>query len=126
MKRIKPEELPEVLTEDTIELLVDMVLEFPKTTFDWADISQVLEKRGQLMTVLDRAEQPRRQKEKERIAAMTDEERLEEERKAKEFYANADPYGFYGNMGQPETLQEFKNRYGVHLPGYDKEGNKIV
>jgi len=32
---------------------------------------------------------------------------------------------FYGNMGQPETPQEFKNRFGVWPPGYDKDGNKL-
>jgi hypothetical protein len=25
---------------------------------------------------------------------------------------------FYGNMGQPETPEEFKNRYGVWPPGF--------
>jgi hypothetical protein len=33
-----------------------------------------------------------------------------------------DPHTFYGNMGQPDTPEEFKNRYEVWPPGYDKDG----
>lgn len=39
MKRLKSHEFPEVLTEEIIEILVAMAKEFPKGTFDWAEIS---------------------------------------------------------------------------------------
>ncbi|WP_047414159.1 hypothetical protein [Cellulophaga sp. Hel_I_12] len=32
---------------------------------------------------------------------------------------------FFGNMGEPTTPSEFKNKYDVWPPGYDKNGNKI-
>ena len=28
-------------------------------------------------------------------------------------------------MGEPETPSQFKSKYGVWPPGYDKDGNKI-
>lgn len=39
MKRIKKDELPQELNAETIKILVEMALEFPKTTFDWNKIA---------------------------------------------------------------------------------------
>jgi len=125
MKRIKPEELPETLTDEVINTLVEMASEFPKTTFDWANISELLEQRGQLNIILNKIEERQKQKEKERLESMSEEEKAQEEAKWEKIRNDPNPYKFYGNMGQPETVQEYKNRYGVYPPGYDEEGNKI-
>jgi len=126
MKRLKPEDLPSVLTEDVIQLLVEMAMEFPKTTFDWANISELLVQRGQLTLILDKVEEVKKRKERERLASMTDEEKAIEEAKWKKIREDTDPFKFYGNMGQPETPEEFKDRYGVWPPGYNENGNKLT
>lgn len=47
-KHIKPEDLPIILNEETIRILVEMCEEFPKKDFNWAQISELLLQRGQL------------------------------------------------------------------------------
>lgn len=126
MKRIKPKELPMVLTEEIINILVEMSLEFPKKTFEWAEISEILDSRGQLHLVLDRVEEVRKEEEKVRRDSMMDGEKAEETSKWKRIKNDPDPNKFYGNMGQPETPREYKNRYGVWPPGYDQTtGEKL-
>ncbi|MBV6428978.1 MAG: hypothetical protein KIPDCIKN_03515 [Haliscomenobacter sp.] len=125
MKRIKAKDLPEALSEEIISTLVEMALEFPKKTFDWAKVSEVLETRGQLHIILNRVEELQKELEKARKDAMTEEERKAEAAAWERIRNDPDPYKFYGNMGQPETPQEFKNRYGIWPPGYDKNGNKL-
>ncbi len=112
MKRIKPDELPAVLTEDVVQILVAMSIEFPKATFDWADVSQLLEERGQLQFVLEKVQEYNKKK--------------EGTERNSNFYENPGPNGFYGNMGQPETVEEYKNRCGKYPPGYDENGIKIT
>lgn len=125
MKRIKAEDLPPILTDDVINTLVEMAIEFPKETFDWAEVSEILEERGQLYIILDKVEQIEREKESKKKAAMSEQEKAEEEAKWERIRKDPDPNKFYGNMGQPETPQEYKNRYGVWPPGYEKNGNKL-
>lgn len=124
MNKIKKEELPDILTDEIILILVNMAMEFPKTTFDWAEVSELLKERNQLMLILDKVDEIQRKKEQDRKASLSEEEKEATELTRKKFYKNLDPNGFYGNMGQPETAQEYKNRYGVWPPGYDKDGNK--
>lgn len=123
MKRINPEEITENLSEEQLEILAEMLSETPVSK-EWIlchkkltdeQIAQVHDKRGEL----------RERKEQERINSLTAEEKTKENQEWKEYKENLDPYGFYGNMGQPDTPQEFKNRYGVWPPGYDENGNKI-
>ena len=121
MKRIKPEELPSILTEEIIKTLVAMAREFPKKTFDWANVSEELEKRGQRRIILDRVTQEQQAEEKARKAAMSEEDKAKEAAAWERIKNDPDPNKFYGNMGQPETPQEYKNRYGVWPPGYDQE-----
>jgi hypothetical protein len=122
MKRIKAEEITENLSEEQLEILAEMSSEVPVSS-EWVECSrkltgvqkfQVYQKRGEL----------RERKEQERIAAMTNEEKEKEDEKWRKWHENLDPYGFYGNMGQPDTPQEFKNRYGVWPLGYDENGHK--
>ena len=126
-KYIKPEGLPEILDENTINVLVEMCKEFPKTDFSWAEVSELLLQRGQLNLILDIVQENEQKKVELRKSQMTEAEKLEEKQKMeslkKEIERN--PQVFFGNMGQPETPQELKNRYGVWPPGYDENGNKI-
>jgi hypothetical protein len=123
MKRINPEEITEHLNEEQIEILAKMLDETPVSK-EWIlchkrltdeQITQVHNKRAEL----------RKQKEFERINTMSKDDKEVEDRKWRNYMENLDPHGFYGNMGQPETAQEFRNRYGVWPPGYDENGNEI-
>jgi len=104
IKRIKPEELPEILDEGIIKILVDMCLEFPKETFHWANISEVLEERGELDVILGIVGKKRREADRKKYQSwwdsLSEDERKEEELKGNK--AQNDPDGFYGNMGNPE------------------------
>jgi hypothetical protein len=127
-KYIRPDDLPKNLDQKTIEILVEMCEEFPKTDFSWAKISELLLQRGQLNIILDIVQENEQKKEELRKSQMTESEKLEEYQKMealkKEIEQN--PHYFIGNMGQPETPQEFKNRYGVWPLGYDEKGNKFT
>ena len=125
MIRFTKETLPEKLTEGVIEVLVEMALEEPKKTFDWAEVSEILDKRGELKKVLAEVRIAKNKIEQAKEDLKSPEQKAKEEREWKEFVRNADPHKFYGNMGEPTTPQEYKNRYGVWPPGYDKNSNKI-
>jgi hypothetical protein len=124
MKRITKNELPIELNTEIIEILVEMALEFPQTK-EWHDVFDLLEERNQLMFILDIVEDRKKAIEKAREDAKSDEQKLREKEEWQQFLDNADPNGFYGNMGEPVTLEDYKLRYGVYPPGYDNDGNKI-
>jgi len=123
MKRIKAEELPDVLTEDIITTLAKMSDEIPQSK-EWHEIFDILSPTD-YRKVMDKKSELQKEKEKERQEKMTEQEKAEEAAKWERIRNDPDPNKFYGNMGQPETPQEYKNRYGVWPPGYDKNGNKI-
>ena len=104
IKRITPKELPKTLTDETIEVLVDMALESPKKTFHWAEISDVLEERGELQIILDIVSQKRKEKQEQSHQqwwdSLSEEEKKLEHKKTQDTYNNPDD--FYGNMGNPE------------------------
>lgn len=123
MKRMRPEEITEHLSEEQLEILAGMLDETPVSK-EWLEchkkltdeqIFQVHNKLGELIQL----------REQQRINSMTREEKEKEDKKWQLWHENLDPNGFYGNMGQPETPQEYKNRYGVWPPGYDENGNKL-
>lgn len=122
MKRIGAEQLPSVLTEEVISILAEMADEVPQSK-EWHEIFDLLSP-DDLRKVMDRKIELQRKKERERKEAMTKEQRDLEEQKWQKIKEDKDPFKFYGNMGQPETPQEYKNRYGVWPPGYDESGNK--
>ena len=103
-KRITPKELPKVLTDEIIEILVGMALESPKKTFHWAEISDVLEERGELQKILDIVSQKRKDQQEQTHEqwwdSLSEEEKELERKKNQDTYINPD--GFYGNMGNPE------------------------
>ncbi len=124
MKRIKLEDLPQNLNDDIINILAYMANEIPQSK-DWHDIFEILSD-VDYRRVMDKRSELQYQEEESRKAVMTEEERAEEKRKTDKFIENLKPTDFYGNMGQPETIEDFKNRYGEYPPGYDENGNKIV
>jgi hypothetical protein len=103
------EELPEVLTDEIIETLVHMMLEFPKRTNDWAEVSEVLKERGQLRRVIELFYEVKKETEQREEAKMTDEERRENARRLAKM---AKEKKFYGNIGEPENEAEWKAKYG--------------
>lgn len=127
MKRMKINELPEVITEEIFNSLVEMALEDPKQTFDWRDISVYLSENDLplLMKILDKVDEYRKAIEQAKEDAKSEEQKKKEKEEWAEFVKNADPKEFYGNMGEPETPQQYKDKYGVWPPGYDEKGNKI-
>lgn len=104
MKRLKVEDLPKILTNEIIEILVDMALESPKKTFHWVEISDILEERGELQMILDIADKKRKKQEEQTYNAwwdsLSEEEKELERKKTQDTYNN--PKGNYGNMGNPE------------------------
>lgn len=123
MKRIKAEELPEILTEDIIYTLAEMSDEIPQSK-EWHEIFDILSPED-YRKVMDKKSVLQKQKEQDRQEKMTEQEKAEEAKKWAKIVNDPDPNKFYGNMGQPETPQEYKNRYGVWPPGYDEDG-KII
>jgi len=123
MKRIKPEELTESLSDKQLEVLAEMLGETPTST-EWRECykkltdSQLFQVHQKLGELIDRKEQ-------ERLNAMTKEEREQEDEKWRIWYKNLSPHDFHGNMGEPATVEEFKSRYDVYPYGYDENGNKI-
>ena len=125
MKRIKKSELPQELNAETIEILVEMALEFPKTTFDWAEVSDLLEERNQLTFVLGKVEERKKTIEQAKEDAKSEEQKQKEKERWGRFLKDANPNSFYGNMGEPITLEDYKLRYGRYPVGYDENGCKI-
>jgi hypothetical protein len=111
MKRLKPQDLPEVLTPEIIDILVQMAMEFPKVTSEWADISELLEKKGQLNVILDKVDELKKEENKRKQASLSDEEKRTEAEKWTKIHEEGTP-GFHGNMGEPETPEEYERKYG--------------
>mgnify|MGYP003586991004 CR=1 FL=1 len=101
-----------------------MELVFPQSK-EWHEIFDVLDERNQLMMISDKIDERKKAIEQAKEDLKSDEQKRKEKEEWQEFVRNADPHKFYGNMGQPETPQEYKNRYEVWPPGYDKDENKI-
>jgi hypothetical protein len=120
-KYIKPEELPEILDEETIKTLVEMCEEFPKKDFNWSIVSELLLQRGQLNIILDLVEVNQTKKAEHQKSQMTEEEKIIDEQKKQALLKKLeeDPQYFYGNMSRPDTPEEFKSRFGVWPDGTD-------
>jgi hypothetical protein len=118
---INPSSLPRNLNHDEIYEFAELAMNFPLSD-KWVTIAKLLTPE-QKVEVNRRIESLRFKENKKGILKSKsqgmDEKTWNEIKKTQE--ANK----FYGNMGQPETPTEFKNRYGVWPPGYDENGNKI-
>ena len=133
MKRITKEELPEILTDDIINILIEMALEFPQTK-EWHNIFDYLvdNKFEQYQEIANAVAKKQKSIEQAKEDAKSEEQKkleAEHNKKAEElvkkFYKENGYYPFQGNMGEPVTLEDFKLRYGKYPPGYDMNGNKI-
>ncbi len=124
MKKITKDDLPEVLTDEIENILVDMALEFPQSK-EWQEIFDILDERGQLIKVLEKVRLKRKEIEQKSENSKSEEQKVKEKKDWEEFLKNVDPKNFYGNMGEPQTPEEYKNKYGTWPPGYDEKGNRI-
>jgi len=122
MKRIKVEDLPDIITAEIIDILANTEMEMPVSK-EWIAIAKKLSME-QRISINNRISEIQQQQEKARRDAMTEEEKADEAAKWERIRNDPDPYKFYGNMGQPETPQEYKNRYGVWPPGYNENDDE--
>ncbi|MFN3405304.1 MAG: hypothetical protein ACK40G_14485 [Cytophagaceae bacterium] len=124
MRKNKPIKLPKVLTEEIITILAKMANEIPQP-IEWHQIFEILNE-NDIQRIMDRKVKIQIELEKSRKDKMTEQEKENEKLVWEKIKNDPDPNKFYGNMGQPETPQEYKNRYGQWPPGYDKDGNKLT
>ena len=127
-KIIKAKDLPKELTEEMIQILVEMAMEFPKKTFDWIEVSDILEERGQLDIILDIVDvenkKIRTEKERQRWNSLSSEEQAEEKRKIEKSLQEG-PEVFRGNILQQEwdsmRLEEIEKEKQVKKNKKSKE-----
>lgn len=121
MKRLSIQDLPSEISEDILLILAEMANEIPPSK-EWnavfghlsiIDLQRVMNKKIELQKL-----------EKELNNRLKPDSEFYKEIKNK-FHENLAPNGFYGNMGQPETIEEYKNRYGSYPIGYDENGQKV-
>ena len=126
VEMITKDKLPKVLTDEIIETLAAMIDEVPQSK-EWHEIFEVLSPQD-YEKVEEKRLQIQKRKEQDRQASMTDDEKLREAEKRKKMLENMekDPNAFYGNMGRPQTPEDYKNANGVWPPGYDENGNKLI
>jgi len=107
VKRYKKEELPEELTEEFINSLAYMAEEFPSST-RWDDICKSLSDKD-LLRIENRRSEIHKQQEEIRRLSLSEEERKKEDDSRQRMLDN--PFEFYGNMGRPETKEEWESFY---------------
>src|SRR5436189_4558923 len=111
MKRITKEELPETLTEGEINILIEMGMEFPQSK-EWHDIFDYLIENNLpiLRKILDEVGERKKIIEQVKEETKSEEQKRLEAEHNKKAYENLDPNGFYGNMGQPTGVYDYKDR----------------
>lgn len=122
MEKITVNNLPKELTPKILKKLAIMATEFPITN-EWRAISKVLTDEQQIL-VNNEISNIHIEKKKAKDAMKTEEEKAKEAAWWKAYYEDPDPHKFYGNMGQPETAEDFKNRYGIWPPNYKPDEEK--
>lgn len=127
MDNITLNNLPEKLDNDTIAALARMSMEVPVNE-NWREIvfSGKLSDEDKLKIDLKMCDILDEEK-KEKEILLSDEEKREMEESRLRTLKNIEenPHYFYGNMGEPETPQEYRDKYGVWPPGYNKDGDII-
>ncbi|SEP24237.1 hypothetical protein SAMN05444671_4736 [Flavobacterium sp. CF108] len=115
MKDFNPDDFPKNLSEEEIQNLTELAIKNPIGEI-WKQITARLtpEQKIRINRNIERKDYP----ESEKLASFQKKSMDDEtwERLIKEQEANK----FYGNMGQPETPLEFKNRYGGWPSGFDE------
>ncbi|RKF03586.1 hypothetical protein C8N26_1976 [Tenacibaculum lutimaris] len=101
-------------------ILNDLVLCY-RDNLIWLSVSELFT-HEQLRQVFDKDIELQYKEEESRKAAMTEEEKAKEAAIWKKIREDSEPK-FYGNMGEPETPEEFKRKYGYDPRGaeYNKE-----
>jgi hypothetical protein len=112
-----------MLTPEIIDVLAHMVDEEPQSK-EWHQIARILSKEN-IVKIMDRRIELQQEEERRKRALMSEEEIITEAEQRKRWKESLSPGTFLGNMGQPETPEEYKYRYGRYPPGYDENGNKI-
>jgi hypothetical protein len=118
---LSPSDLPKNLNRDEIYELAELAMNYPLSD-KWITMAKLLtpEQKVEINRRIDLLKFKENKKEILKTESQgMDEKTWNEIKKTQE--ANE----FYGNMGQPETPTEFKNRYGVWPPGYDENGYKF-
>jgi hypothetical protein len=118
MERIKLKDLPQVLNDEIITILATMCDEVPQST-EWYEICENLNDIDYRKIMNKRSEMQNAEHQK-KLAQMTQEEKAIEAEKMKRWNAEKE-WRFLGNMGEPETAEEYKYKYGVYPPNYKKE-----
>ncbi|KOP38165.1 hypothetical protein DBB36_07530 [Flavobacterium sp. WLB] len=121
MKDFNPDDFPKNLSEEEIQNLTELAIKNPIGEI-WKQIAARLtsEQKIRINRNIERKHYP----ESEKLASFQKKPIDDEtwERLIKEQEVNK----FYGNMGQPETPLEFKNRYGVGRQDLMKPELKII
>jgi hypothetical protein len=120
-KYIKPEDLPEIIDEETINILAIMANEVPQSN-EWHQIFDLLTYEN-LRKVMDKRIEIQTLESEQFKSQMTEEEKIIDEQKKQVLLKKLeeDPQYFYGNMSRPDTPEEFKSRFGVWPDGTDGE-----
>lgn len=121
MIELNPLNLPRNLNRDEIYELAELALKFPLSD-QWKEISKQLTPE-QKVEINKRIGSIKFQKDSNSFFKA--EGQAMDEKTWNEIKEKQEANKFYGNMGQPDTSSEFRDRYGVWPPGFDEHGNKI-
>jgi|688.fasta_scaffold1449686_1 hypothetical protein len=120
MNELDSSSLPRNLNRNELIELAKLAIGFPLSE-KWIAISKLLTPE-QKVEINKRIESLKFEKDKKRN--LKPESQGMDEKTWNEIKEAQEAHKFYGNMGQPDTPIQFKNRYGVWPPGYDENGNK--
>jgi len=120
MDKLNPDEFPKNLTELDVEKLAELVIKNPISDI-WKQISKNLtsEQKNRINRKVDSINYRKTEK-----LASCNKKSMDDET-WNELIAQKERTKFYGNMGEPTTPSEFRNKYGAWPPGYDENGNKL-
>ena len=114
--------LPKVLTQDELNYLVELAIKNPIGE-SWIAYAKLLTPE-QKVFINNKIQSIKYEKSENRKSAHLEGQGMEQYKWAS-LKSSYEAHKFYGNMGQPETLQQYKDRYGVYPYGYDENGNKL-
>ncbi len=98
-----------------IQRLAEMVMKNPLSE-RWKAINRLLTT-GQKVQVNQRIDSIKYESSQKKKSSVPEGQGMDE-KTWNEIKRQHEAHKFYGNMGQPETPEEFKNRYGVWPPGF--------
>jgi len=118
---INPEDLPNILDDETIYILAKMANEIPQSK-EWHKIFDLLSLE-KIQKVMEKKIEIQHLESEQKKSQLTEEEKLNDEQKKQEFRKKLeeDPHLFYGNMSCPDTPEEFKSKFGVWPDGTNSD-----